>query len=72
MRFGDLLEQASGAHDAPGLRDSGALRVSKSVDVIRDRYGDRSIVFGRMFRLNGDEAPDRIGFRKIVGAGYEG
>ncbi len=72
LRFGDLLEQASGAHDAPGLRDSGALRVSKSVDVIRDRYGDRSIVFGRMFRLNGDEAPDRIGFRKIVGAGYEG
>jgi DNA polymerase-4 len=71
MRFGDLLEPASGAHDAPGLRDPGILRVSKSVDLIRDRYGDASIVFGRMFRL-GDEAPDRIGFRKIVGAGYEG
>jgi DNA polymerase-4 len=71
MRFGDLLEAANGAHDAPGLRDPSILRVSKSVDVIRDRYGDRSIVFGRMFRL-GDEAPDRIGFRKIVGAGYEG
>lgn len=71
MRFGDLLEAAHGAHDAPGLRDPSILRVSKSVDSIRDRYGDRSIVFGRMFRL-GDEAPDRIGFRKIVGAGYEG
>lgn len=71
MRFGDLLQPASGAHDAPGLRDPGILRVSKSVDKIRDRYGDRSIVFGRMFRL-GDEAPDRIGFRKIVGEGYEG
>ncbi len=51
--------------------DHANLLVSKSVDKIRDRYGDRSIVFGRMFRL-GDEAPDRIGFRKIVGAGYEG
>jgi DNA polymerase-4 len=71
MRLGDLLEPAHGVHDAPGLRDPGILRVSKSVDLIRDRYGDSSIVFGRMFRL-GDEAPDRIGFRKIVGAGYEG
>lgn len=53
------------------LRESGDVRVSKSVDSIRDRYGDSSIVFGRMFRM-GDEAPDRIGFRKIVGSGYEG
>ncbi len=54
-----------------GLPDPGILRVSKSVDAIRDRYGEHSIVFGRMFSL-GDEAPDRIGFRKIVGRGYEG
>lgn len=40
--------------------------VSRSLDRIRDRHGDTSIVFGRMFPLLGqDEAPDRIGFRKI-------
>jgi len=40
--------------------------VSDAVDVIRDRYGDRSIMFGGMMGL-GDEAPDRIGFRKTEG-----
>ncbi len=40
--------------------------VSKAVDLIRDRYGSESIVFGDMMRL-GDEAPDRIGFRKTEG-----
>lgn len=41
--------------------------VSKSVDAIRDRYGDTSIVLGRMFTLLGtDEAPDRIGFRQTI------
>ena len=67
MRLGEVEREG-----LEGLRESGNLRVSKSVDQIRDRYGDRSIVFGRMFQLQGDEAPDRIGFRKIVGAGYEG
>jgi DNA polymerase-4 len=40
--------------------------VSKSLDLIRDRYGEAAIVFGRMSKLmgSGDEAPDRIGFRK--------
>ena len=40
--------------------------VSKSLDAIRDRYGERSIVLGRMAKLvsSDDEAPDRIGFRK--------
>lgn len=41
-------------------------RCSDAVDLIRDRYGDASIVFGRMAGL-GDEAPDRIGFRKTEG-----
>ncbi|MFA5936015.1 MAG: DNA polymerase IV [Patescibacteria group bacterium] len=40
--------------------------VSNAVDFVRDRYGDESIVLGSMFRL-GDEAPDRIGFRKTTG-----
>jgi DNA polymerase-4 len=40
--------------------------VSRSLDAIRDRYGETSVVLGRMFSLlEGDEhAPDRIGFRK--------
>jgi hypothetical protein len=41
-------------------------RASDAVDAIRDRYGDEAIMFGRMVDL-GDEAPDRIGFRKTVG-----
>ncbi len=39
---------------------------SHAVDLIRDRYGDQAICFGDMIRL-GDEAPDRIGFRKVEG-----
>ena len=41
-------------------------RASDAVDAIRDRYGDESIMFGRMVDLD-DEAPDRIGFRKTEG-----
>ncbi|MEO5927759.1 MAG: DNA polymerase IV [Patescibacteria group bacterium] len=41
-------------------------RVSDAMDVVRDRYGDESIILGSMFDL-GDEAPDRIGFRKTTG-----
>jgi DNA polymerase-4 len=40
--------------------------VSDAIDRVRDRYGDESIVLGSMFGL-GDEAPDRIGFRKTTG-----
>ncbi len=40
--------------------------VSDAVDRVRDRYGDDAIVLGSMFGL-GDEAPDRIGFRKVDG-----
>ncbi len=42
--------------------------VSHSMDHIRDRYGQESIVLGRMLGAMGnDHAPDRIGFRKIDG-----
>lgn len=41
-------------------------RVADALDVVRDRYGDESIIMGSMFHL-GDEAPDRIGFRKTTG-----
>lgn len=48
--------------------DTGASwkRVSHAMDRIRDRYGEEAIQFGSMVQL-GDEAPDRIGFRKTVG-----
>ena len=48
--------------------DTGApwKRVSHAMDRIRDRYGEEAIQFGSMVQL-GDEAPDRIGFRKTVG-----
>jgi DNA polymerase-4 len=48
--------------------DTGApwKRVSRAMDLIRNRYGDEAIQFGSMVKL-GDEAPDRIGFRKTVG-----
>ncbi|MFA5186100.1 MAG: DNA polymerase IV [Patescibacteria group bacterium] len=39
---------------------------STAADKIRDRYGDEAIMFGQMMGL-GDEAPDRIGFRKVEG-----
>lgn len=41
--------------------------VTLSLDKIRDRYGDKSIVLGRMFDLrNKEHAPDRVGYRKTV------
>jgi hypothetical protein len=40
--------------------------VSSALDKIRDRYGLNSVVMGGMAGL-GDEAPDRIGFRKTEG-----
>lgn len=48
--------------------DTGApwKRVSRAMDLICNRYGDEAIQFGSMVKL-GDEAPDRIGFRKTVG-----
>lgn len=72
MRIGEQsgLNPLSLSHAQRTFLDSANLQVSKIVDRIRDRYGDRSIVFGRMFCLD-DEVPDRIGFRKIVGAGYD-
>lgn len=41
-------------------------KISRTMDQIRDRYGDGAIQFGSLMKL-GDEAPDRIGFRKTVG-----
>ncbi len=43
-------------------------QVSRSVDAIRDRHGDASIMPGSLFLLLGsEEAPDRIGFRSVSG-----
>ena len=41
-------------------------RVSQAMDHIRNRHGELAIQFGTTMKL-GDEAPDRIGFRKTVG-----
>jgi len=44
---------------------------STAADLIRDRYGEEAIMFGQMLGL-GDEAPDRIGFRKVEGVEIQG
>lgn len=50
------------------MRDRRELAVSASIDSIRDRYGDQSILLGRMSSIiNDEQAPERIGFRKTVG-----
>lgn len=44
--------------------------LGRSLDRIWDRYGDEAIVLGRMWSTIGtNEAPDRIGFRKVAGNG---
>lgn len=72
LRFGDT--QAAGRpcevnpFDGARMRDRYETAVSKSVDAIRDRYGDEAILFGRQWPVHGgDEAPDRIGYRKTLG-----
>jgi DNA polymerase IV len=59
QRLDDMTVTWRGVHDR-------RQRASQAVDLIRDRYGDDAIMFGRMLEL-GDEAPDRIGFRKTEG-----
>ena len=49
-----------------GFQDNRRRAVSSAVDKIRDRYGLNALVLGGMVGL-GDEAPDRIGFRKTEG-----
>ncbi|MBP7134251.1 DNA polymerase IV [Patescibacteria group bacterium] len=48
-------------------RDDRRVRMSRAMDTIRDRYGLEAIQFGSMVALSGEEAPDRIGFRKTEG-----
>ncbi len=43
------------------------LGVAQAMDRIRDRYGLEAVQFGSIVGLRGNEAPDRIGFRKIEG-----
>ncbi len=47
-------------------KDTRHHRLSSAIDLVRDRYGDESIMFASMMKL-GNEAPDRIGFRKVDG-----
>ena len=49
-----------------GFQTNRRLAVSRAVDLVKDKYGDRSVAFGSMILLD-DEAPDRIGFRKTEG-----
>lgn len=49
-----------------GFRMNRRLAASRAVDLLKDKYGEKSVAFGSMISLD-DEAPDRIGFRKIEG-----
>lgn len=42
--------------------------LAKAIDWINNRYGEETIVEGELMRLDSTYAPDRIGFRKTVGA----
>jgi DNA polymerase-4 len=67
---GPPTNQGSLGLKVEGLREEMAperrTAVSKAMDQIRDRYGLEAVVMGDMAGL-GDEAPDRIGFRKTEG-----
>lgn len=41
--------------------------LSRATDRINDKYGERAILHGSLFGILEDDAPDRIGFRKIDG-----
>lgn len=46
--------------------------VSTGLDRVRSRYGDEALFLGREWAaLRDKQAPDRIGFRKIEGPGYD-
>jgi DNA polymerase-4 len=45
--------------------------LSRAADQVKDRYGDESLVLGRLFGVGIAEAPDRIGFRKTGGVDIE-
>ena len=69
-QMGLMADAGVGAHGRAPLRQKN--RIANSLDRIRDRHGEEAIVFGRMFKILGnDDAPDRIGFRKTVGEGWE-
>jgi len=40
-------------------------RLSDAMDRVRDRHGEHALVSGRLFGIGQDDAPDRIGFRKL-------
>ncbi len=40
-------------------------RLSDAMDLIHNRHGTTSLVLGRLFGVGQDDAPDRIGFRKL-------
>lgn len=63
----DLFRQQSFGEDRFLMRDRREGAASRSMDQVRDRYGEQAVVLGRMFSLlHRDEAPDRIGYRKTV------
>ncbi len=50
-----------------GRRTEAVAQLSRAADVVRDKYGDRALILGSLFGISQDDAPDRIGFRKIDG-----
>lgn len=63
----DVFRKGAIGADRYAMQDRREGAVSRSMDAVRDRYGEQSLVLGRMFSLlRRDEAPDRIGYRKTV------
>lgn len=48
-----------------GPRDFRKRDLTAAMDRVRDRYGDASLLLGRSFGIGQDDAPERIGFRKL-------
>lgn len=59
MEFGP---RASRSSEPPLQRRK---RLTEALDHVRDRHGDMSLMPGRLFRISPDDAPERIGFRKL-------
>ncbi len=59
--LGDSRPLVKGGYSRHGLE------LGDSIDAIRDRHGEESIIFASMMGLSNDYAPDRIGFRKTEG-----
>jgi hypothetical protein len=61
------LQEASASRRDHPRRTDAVTKLSRASDVVRDKYGDSALILGSLFGISQDDAPDRIGFRKIEG-----